>query len=452
MSTVMRLKLREREASGNPIKVGVIGAGLFAGLAISQIAKISGITVSIIADIFKEKAIRGYVRAGYKKKEIVEVHDVDLANSYIEKKIPVITEDNQVLIKSDVDVILEATGNPEVGAKNAYNAIKNKKSIVMATVETDIIVGALLEKIAEESDVVYSMAYGDQPALIVELYDWAVSSGFKVVAAGEGTAARLEWRHATPNDALQRFGFSQREIERLHLNPKVYNTFLDTTKCAVEMVAVCNATGLKPDVRGMHFPIGGIRDVPKLLSLKKDGGILENEGIVDVITRVRPNGQKIRNDIRWGVFVVVTSEDGDVRNFFRTYGSPMGGKGKNALVFRPHHWPGLESSISLIRAALQKEPTGAPLPIAPVAEVVTTTKKTLKPGDTLDGGGGYTVYGLAEKADIAREENLLPLGLAEDINVVRKISEDSVITYDDVELNENSFLLKLRRMQDATFH
>ena len=448
----MRLKLREREASGNPIKVGVIGAGLFAGLAISQIAKISGITVSIIADILKEKAIRGYVRAGYKKKEIVEVHDVDLANSYIEKKIPVITEDNQVLIKSDVDVILEATGNPEVGAKNAYNAIKNKKSIVMATVETDIIVGALLEKIAEESDVVYSMAYGDQPALIVELYDWAVSSGFKVVAAGEGTAARLEWRHATPNDALQRFGFSQREIERLHLNPKVYNTFLDTTKCAVEMVAVCNATGLKPDVRGMHFPIGGIRDVPKLLSLKKDGGILENEGIVDVITRVRPNGQKIRNDIRWGVFVVVTSEDGDIRNFFRTYGSPMGGKGKNALVFRPHHWPGLESSISLIRAALQKEPTGAPLPIAPVAEVVTTTKKTLKPGDTLDGGGGYTVYGLAEKADIAREENLLPLGLAEDINVVRKISEDSVITYDDVELNENSFLLKLRRMQDATFH
>ncbi len=448
----MRLKLREREASGNPIKVGVIGAGLFAGLAISQIAKISGITVSIIADIFKEKAIRGYVRAGYKKKEIVEVHDVDLANSYIEKKIPVITEDNQVLIESDVDVILEATGNPEVGAKNAYNAIKNKKSIVMATVETDIIVGALLEKIAEESDVVYSMAYGDQPALIVELYDWAVSSGFKVVAAGEGTAARLEWRHATPNDALQRFGFSQREIEHLHLNPKVYNTFLDTTKCAVEMVAVCNATGLKPDVRGMHFPIGGIRDVPKLLSLKKDGGILENEGIADVITRVRPNGQKIRNDIRWGVFVVVTSEDGDVRNFFRTYGSPMGGKGKNALVFRPHHWPGLESSISLIRAALQKEPTGAPLPIAPVAEVVTTTKKTLKPGDTLDGGGGYTVYGLAEKADIAREENLLPLGLAENINVVRKISEDSVITYDDVELNENSFLLKLRRMQDATFH
>lgn len=448
----MRLKLREREASGNPIKVGVIGAGLFAGLAISQIAKISGITVSIIADILKEKAIRGYVRAGYKKKEIVEVHDVDLANSYIEKKIPVITEDNQVLIESDVDVILEATGNPEVGAKNAYNAIKNKKSIVMATVETDIVVGALLEKIAEESDVVYSMAYGDQPALIVELYDWAVSSGFKVVAAGEGTAARLEWRHATPDDALQRFGFSQREIERLHLNPKVYNTFLDTTKCSVEMVAVCNATGLKPDVRGMHFPIGGIRDVPKLLSLKKDGGILENEGIVDVITRVRPNGQKIRNDIRWGVFVVVTSEDRDVRNFFRTYGSPMGGKGKNALVFRPHHWPGLESSISLIRAALHKEPTGAPLPIAPVAEVVTTAKKTLKPGDTLDGGGGYTVYGLAEKADIAREENLLPLGLAEDINVARKIPEDSVITYDDVELNENSFLLKLRRMQDATFH
>ncbi|MCW3974712.1 MAG: hypothetical protein NWE86_00510, partial [Candidatus Bathyarchaeota archaeon] len=339
MSTVMRLKLKEREEAGSPIKVGVIGAGLFARLTISQITKIPGITVSIIADILKDKAIDGFVRAGSKKKGIVQVHDTDSANDFIEKGIPVITKDNQVLIESDVDVILESTGNPEVGAKNAYNSIKNKKSIVMATIETDIVVGPLLEKMAEESGVVYSMAYGDQPALIVELYDWAVSSGFKVVAAGEGTAARLEWRHSTPDDALQRFGFSQREIERLRLNPKVYNTFLDTTKCAVEMVAVCNATGLEPDVRGMHFSLGGVREVPKLLSLKKDGGILENEGIVDVITRVRPNGQKIRNDIRWGVFVVVTSEDRDVRNFFRTYGSPLGGKGKNALVFRPHHWP-----------------------------------------------------------------------------------------------------------------
>jgi predicted homoserine dehydrogenase-like protein len=447
----MRLKLSEREANGDPIKVGVIGAGLFAGLTISQISKIPGITVSIIADILKEKAISAYERAGYKNEEIVQVHDVDSANNYIEKKIPAITENNQVLIESDVDVILEATGNPEVGAENAFNAIKNKKNIVMATVETDIVVGPLLERMAEESQVVYSMAYGDQPALIVELNGWAISSGCKVVAAGEGTAARLEWRHATPDDALPRFGFSQREIERLRLNPKVYNTFLDTTKCAVEMVAVCNATGLKPDVRGMHFPLGGIRDVPKLLSLKRDGGILDNEGIIDVITRIRPNGQKIRNDIRWGVFVVVTSEDRDVRNFFRTYGGPMGGKGKNALVFRPHHWPGLESSVSLIRAVLYNEPTGAPLPISPVAEVVATAKKYLKPGDTLDGGGGYTVFGLAEKANVARDENLLPIGLAEGIKVVRKIPKNGIITYRDVELNEDSFLLKLRRMQDAAF-
>jgi predicted homoserine dehydrogenase-like protein len=148
---------------------------------------------------------------------------------------------------------------------------------------------------------------------------------------------------------------------------------------------------------------------------------------------------------------VITSEDRDVRNFFRTYGSPIGGKGKNALVFRPHHWPGLESSISLIRAVLYNEPTGAPLPTAPTAEVVATAKNNLKPGVILDGGGGYTTYGLAEKADIARGENLLPLGLAENIKIVKKIPRDRVITYDDVELNESSFLLKLRRMQEATF-
>lgn len=166
-----------------------------------------------------------------------------------------ITKDSQTLIKSDVDVILESTGVPEATAKHAYNAIKNKKNIVNATVEAEVVVGPLLCKMVEENNVVYSMAYGDQPALICELYDWAVSCGFKVIAAGEGTAARLEWRHNTPDDALQRFGFSQEEIERFKLNPKMYNSFLDTTKCAVEMVAVCNATGLKPDVRGMHFPL-----------------------------------------------------------------------------------------------------------------------------------------------------------------------------------------------------
>jgi predicted homoserine dehydrogenase-like protein len=454
MSTVLRIKLMEREKSGNPIKVGVIGAGLFGSLTVSQLTKIPGINVSIISDILMEKAILAYEKAGYKDGEIVQVNDPDKANRYIEKKIPVITDNNQVLIESAVDVILEATGNLEAGAKNAYNAIQNRKNIVMATVETDVTVGPILEKMAEESDVVYSMAYGDQPALIVELYDWAISSGFKVVAAGEGTAARLEWRHATPDDALQRFGFSQREIERLRLNPKIHNTFLDTTKCAVEMVAVCNATGLKPDVRGMHFSLGGIRDVPKLLSLRKDGGILENEGIVDVITRVRRDGRKIRNDIRWGVFVVVTTEDQNVMNLLKTGwgGCPIGGKGKNVLVFRPYHWAGLEASISLIRAALYKEPTGAPLPQAPAAEVVAAAKKTLKPGDILDGEGGYTAYGLAEKAEIAREENLIPFGLAENIRVKRKISRDCVITYDDVELDERSFLLKLRRMQDSIFN
>jgi predicted homoserine dehydrogenase-like protein len=305
---------------------------------------------------------------------------------------------------------------------------------------------------AEEKGVVYSQAYGDQPALICELYDWAVSSGFKVVGAGEGTAARLEWRHAMPDDALQRFGFTQEEIDRLRLNPKMYNTFLDTTKCAVEMVAVCNATGLNPDVRGMHFPLGSVKDVPRLLSLKKDGGILENEGIVDVITRVRSNGTQIRNDIRWGVFVVVTSDSRDVRGLFRTYEAPKGGRGKNALVYRPFHWAGLEASISLIRAVLYHEPTGAPLPEAPSAEVLTAAKKQLKPRDILDGGGGYTTYGLAEKAEIARNENLLPLGLAENIRVVKKIPPDGVVSYDDVELNEDSFLLKLRRNQDKTFY
>jgi len=218
------------------------------------------------------------------------------------------------------------------------------------------------------------------------------------------------------------------------------------------VVAVCNATGLKPDIRGMHFPSGSIKDVPRLLSLKRDGGILDNEGVVDVITRVRADGRRIRNNIRWGVFVVVTSDSRDARGLFKTYEAQRGGRGKNALVYRPFHWAGLEASISLIRAVLYHESTGAPLPQAPSAEVLAAAKRELKPGDILDGGGGYTVYGLAERAEIAREENCLPLGLAENIKVTGKIPPDGVLTYDDVELNEDSFLLKIRRMQDKTFY
>jgi len=452
MSTVMRHRLNELEKNSTPIKVGIIGAGFFGCSTIGQVSRTPGITISMIADINEDKAARGFVKFGLRKpREIVRVDDTDTANHYIEKGIPVITKNSETLIKSDVDVILESTGVPEVAAKHAYDAINSGKNIVMATVEAECVVGPLLSKIAKEKGVVYSQAYGDQPALICELYDWAVINGFRVVAAGEGTAAQLKWRHGTPADALQRFGFTQEEIDRLKLNPKMYNSFIDTTKCAVEMTAVCNATGLKPDVRGMHFPLGSVKDVPKLLSLKKDGGILDDEGIVDVITRVKSDGKQVRNDIRWGVFVVVTSDSRDVKGLFKTYEAPRGGRGKNALVYRPYHWAGLEATTSLIRACLYHEPTGAPLPSKPSAEVLAAAKKTLNPGDVLDGGGGYTLYGVAEKAEIAREENCLPLGLAENIKIVKKIPPDGVLTYDDVELNEDSFLLKLRRVQDKTF-
>jgi predicted homoserine dehydrogenase-like protein len=453
MSAVMRHKLREREERGDRIKVGIIGAGLFGCLAIEQVSRIQGITTSIIADVYKEKAIRGFTKFARRKTgEIAEANDAETANRYIEKGIPVVTTNSQVLIESDIDVLLESTGVPEAAAKHAYDAINNKKNVVMATVEAECVVGPLLSKTAQEKGVVYSQAYGDQPALICELYDSATSLGFKVIAAGEGTAARLEWRHKTPDDALQRFGFTQEEIERLKLNPKMYNSFIDTTKCATEMVAVCNATGLKPDMRGMHFPLGSVTDVPRLLSLKKDGGILENEGIVDVITRVRPDGERIRNDIRWGVFVVVSSDSEDVRGLLRTFEAPTSAGGKNALAYRPYHWSGLEAPVSLIRAVLYKEPTGSPLPTAPSAEVLAAAKRRLKPGEILDGGGGYAVYGLAERANTAREENLLPLGLAEGIRVTKEIPPDGVVSYDDVELDEDSFLLKLRREQDRAFY
>ena len=257
--------MQQKELDGNPIKVCVIGSGRFGGMIIFQIQHIPGMEVSVICDLNIKRAINLASQAGIAESNIKIHSSVDRINSSIKKNEVSIVEDASLAVTSNVDVVVEATGNPLAGANNAINAIQNGKHVTMVTVETDVLIGPELTKLASENNVVYSLAYGDQPALIEEMYDWAKSLGFDVIAAGKGTKHLDSYRFETPDNAYKRYGYTKEEFKNANLNPKMYNSFLDGTKSAIEMCAVSNMTGLIPDVPGMHFPSARIDDLPDLL-------------------------------------------------------------------------------------------------------------------------------------------------------------------------------------------
>ncbi|HKX16740.1 MAG TPA: flagellar biosynthesis protein FlgA, partial [bacterium] len=371
---------------------------------------------------------------------IVEAARADRANPVIARGDSVVTSDAGVLVESDVDVVVDATGSPEAASATAQAAIRRGRHVVMVTVEADVLVGSVLRRAADEAGVVYSAAYGDQPALIVELYDWAVALGLDVVAAGKGTKYLPAYRKGTPDDIWERYGMPGHA--GAGLNPKMYNSFTDGTKSAIEMAAVANMTGLRPDVRGMHFPPAGTDRLPEVLKPQEDGGILHYSGVVEAVSSVDREGRPVPNDLRWGVYVVFTSPRPYVQGAFRDYGLAVDATGKYASFYRPYHLVGLELPISAARAVLDGAPTGAPRPI-PVAAVVSAAKRALRPGDVLDGEGGSTVYGLADDAAAAVRERLLPIGLSHGARVVRPVAEDGLVHLEDVALDASSALYRL---------
>jgi predicted homoserine dehydrogenase-like protein len=339
-----------------------------------------------------------------------------------------------------VDVVVDATGSPDAAAANALAAIRRGRHVVMVTVEADVLVGAVLRRAADAAGVVYSAAYGDQPALIVELYDWARSLGFEVVAAGKGTKYLPAYRKGVPDDIWERYGMPGHE--GTGLNPKMYNSFADGTKSAIEMAAVANMTGLRPDVRGMHFPPAGTDRLADVLKPREDGGILHHSGVVEVVSSIDRDGRPVQHDLRWGVYVVFTSDRPYVRGALRDYGLSVDSTGRYAAFYRPFHLVGLELPISAARAVLDGAPTGTPRAV-PSAAVISAAKRPLRPGDVLDGEGGATVYGLADAAAAAAREGLLPMGLSHGARVVRAIPEDGLVRFDDVTLDTSGGLYQL---------
>jgi predicted homoserine dehydrogenase-like protein len=437
-------RLQELQKQGRPIEIGVIGAGVFGTQIIAQIGRMAGMRVAVVADLNLERAARALTLGGTDKSRIRRADSAEAIEQARRVGEPAVTPSAEALIASQVDVVVEATGIPEAGALHGDAAIRGGKNLVIVTVEADVLVGYLLRQRAAEAGVLYSLAYGDEPALACELVDWAQTLGFTVIAAGKGTRFKPAFRLANPNDVPRLYGFTGTDY-----NAQVFCSFLDGTKHCIEMAALSNATGLLPDVRGLHFPCADLRDIPDVLSHTRHGGILRTEGVVEAVSSIDAQDREVARSIRGGVFAVVAA-DSYVMDSLAAYGQIIGmiiGKNsRQALIYRPQHMIGHEVPIGLARLVLYRHISGAPRYRA--SEVVAMAKTPLAAGTVLDGEGGFTLYGVIERADIARAENLLPVGLSRGAVLTRALAAQEPIKLDDVELAD-SHLLRLWREQAA---
>lgn len=424
-------KLAKLEKKGEIIKVGIVGVGQMGAGVATVISRMKGMDVLALADIIKEKAINIFEEIGVLRKNIFcSSDDPDECSRALEKGMRVATNKAQVIpLLPSLNAIVEATGIPRVGAEVAFKAIKNKKNIIMMNIETDVTVGCILAELAKNAGVVYSVGAGDEPGAIKELYDFAKSLGFKIVAAGKGKNNPLD-KEATPEN-LKDIALKK------GVNPKMLTEFVDGSKTMIEMTAVANATGLVPDVRGMHGPRCELSKLTSIFSLKEKGGILNEEEVVDyALGRIAP-----------GVFVVVTTENKRLRKDLEYLRM---GKGPNYLLYRPYHLASIEVPLSVARAVIYQEPTLVSSG-KPVAEAITVAKRDLRVGERIDGIGKFDIYGSIEKASVAHKENLLPLGLAEGAVLKINVKKGGYITWHQIELEKRSVLLSLRRLQDKLF-
>lgn len=423
-------KLKALEERGESIKVSIVGAGQMGRGMVSQMMLMKGMKPSVLVDINLENAINAYKMAGLTEDDFRVAKTLSEANKFIEEGKFVVTEDADIASKVDlVDCVVDATGVPEVGAKLALDSITNKKHIVMLNVETDVVIGPMLKRLADSAGVVYTGSAGDEPGAVQELFDFAEALGFDVRVVGKGKNNKLNF-DANPDSVYE-------EAVRRGISPRMLTSFKDGTKTMVEMTAMSNATGFVPDVRGGHGASATVEELPKLLSLKEEGGILSRYKVVDFINGVAP-----------GVFVIVSSKLPEVHAEMQYLSM---GEGPNYVLYRPYHLCSLETPLSVAKAVLDRQPTIVPM-AGPVSETITVAKKDLKAGETLDGIGGYTVYGTIETYEVSKEIGALPLGLVNHNTVLKKdVKKGEIITYDMVELDDDSIVVQLRKLQDKLF-
>jgi predicted homoserine dehydrogenase-like protein len=438
-------RLLSRQEEGKSFRVGVIGAGKFATMFLSQANSTQGFHIAAIADLDFKRAEDALRTASFEKD--INISGIDEAISSNEIWF---TDSGIELAQCEqLDLVIEATGNPEAGVDHCLAAFKAKSHVVLVTVEADVLCGAAIIKRANEAGVVCSMAYGDQPALICELIERVKSSGFEIVCAGKGTKYLPKYHSSTPSTVWDYYGLSTQEAAAGGLNPKMFNSFLDGTKSAIEMGALANATGLGVPDDGLLFPAVGTSMLSQVLKPKEFGGVLANSGTVEVVSSLERDGTEIPDNLRWGVFVVFKSDSYYTEQCFREYGVPVDDSGQYAALWRPIHLIGSELGFSVATALLDKKSTGATKAFS--GDAVSVAKRNLKAGELLDGEGGTTVWGKLLPAAKSISLKALPIGLAHNVKLLKDVSEGQVISQNDVSTIPESNAYILRKEMEAEF-
>src|SRR5487761_2237070 len=409
---------------GRDVRVALVGAGQMGRGFGYQIFRMPGLSLALVVDIDPDRIRSLFNDIGIR--DVVISTDPKVLSDAILSGKPAGTTTTEFIAELPYDIVVEATGIPDTGAQVAYSCLQAKKDVAVLNVEMDVTIGPLLHGIAVSGEAVYTVCHGDEPIEAKALVDFARDLQFEVVAAGKGKNNPFE-PLSTP-DTVRDIALTKR------MNPKMLCSFTDGSKTMTEMVALANATGLELSKRGMYGPHATIKTLTNVFALQSDGGVLDRPGVVDYCM----------GDVAPGVFVIVRS-DAPYINHEMSYLAM--GPGPYFALYRPFHLASIEAPLSVARAVLDRD---ASL-FAPslMAEVCTMAKKDLNPGDKIDGIGGYTVRGYADIAKDARRDNLVPIGLIEGALVQKSIKVGDLISYDQVELNESSLIVQLRRKQDS---
>jgi len=442
----MNLYSRLLERKEKPLRIGVIGAGKFGAMYIAQVPKTPGVHLVGIADLAPDYAKANLQRVGWP----AEAYAAASLDAALKEKRTHLSDDWEALVAHPaIDIIIESTGNPPAAVEHALAAFRNGKHVVMVTVEADAFCGPLLAHKAAEAGVVYSLAYGDQPALICDLVDWARAAGFPVVAAGRGHKWQPHYAQSTPETVWGYYGLTPEQAQAGGLNPKMFNSFLDGSKPAIETSAVCNATGLTPAPDGLAYPAGSVDEIPSLMRPRSEGGVLHHKGQVEVISSLTADGKPITYDIRFGVFVVFEGETDYIRRCFSEYGVKTDPSNRYACMYKRWHLIGLEVGISVASVGLRGESTGCATGWR--ADAVAVAKKNLVAGELLDGEGGYTVVGRLMPAAASLAQGCLPLGLAHHWKLLRPVPAGQPIKWSDVAADANSTAVRIRKEMEQVF-
>jgi len=442
----LHTRLQQRAAEGRPIRIGLIGAGKFGAMYLAQIPRTPGVQLVAIADLSPDAARVNLERVGWSPARAA----AGSVQEALESGNTWITDDWQAVTREPaIDIVVECTGNPVAAVDHCLDAFAHGKHVVNVTVEADAFCGPLLAHKARQAGVIYSLAFGDQPALICDLVDWARTCGFPVVAAGRGHKWLPHFTESTPETVWGHYGLTPEQALRGGLNPKMFNSFLDGSKPSIESSAVANATGLTVPSDGLLYPPASVEDIPFVTRPQSEGGVLERKGMVEVISSLEADGRKIPYDIRMGVWVTVEAETDYIKNCFEEYNAHTDPSGRYFTLYKRWHLIGLEVGMSVASVALRGEATG--VATCWNADVVATAKRDLAPGETLDGEGGYTVWGKLLPAERSLRLGGLPLGLAHNVKLVRAVKKGQSLSWADVAIDTSTAAYRLRSEMESMF-